>query len=205
MFRLLLNGEEVAADRDRADLLLDYFGDAGPVPEGYHVEEYHLEIDAETRDRLLDEQWPMGERFGELVALTIGHVLPGEAHGYKVKLANRLGMSSTDLSNLLAGWGVNAKRVTVFQALLKGHLIGDGLNTALGWAIVLPDLLRLDGAADRRDTLEAVCDGVEELLAREPQDPGPLGREDMAESEACEREDAEAALADKIDDSRGAP
>ena len=50
MFRLMYNGEEVDANRDRGELLLDWLGDALSVPEGYLVEEYHLDIDAETRE-----------------------------------------------------------------------------------------------------------------------------------------------------------
>ena len=197
MFRLTHNGEEVATNRDRAELLLDHFGDALSVPEGYHVEEYHLDIDAATREELLDESRPMGERLGMLVSMTIDHVLPGEVNGYKLKVSRRLGMSDTgtDLSVLQSGKGshaVNVRHAIVFKALHGGHHIGEGLNTALAWAIVLPDLLRL-GEGDRREVYEAVRDAVDLLIAREPRDPGPLGREDMAEGEECEREEAETA------------
>ena len=164
MFRLMYDDEEVAANRNRAELLLDHPG------EGYRVEEYHLDIDAETREELLDETRPMGERFGELVSMTIGHVLPGEANGYKLKVARRLGMSDTDLSVLLSGRGshaVNVRHAIVFKALHGARHIGEGLDTALAWAIVLPDLLRLGEGSDRREVYEAVRGAVDLLIARE--------------------------------------
>jgi len=190
MFRLTHNGEAVAANRDRDELLLDHLGTM-TIEEGYHVEEYHLDIDAATRDRLLDESRPMGERFGELVSMTIDHVLPGEANGYKLKVARRLGMSDTDLSVLQSGKGVNVRHAIVFKALHGASHIGEGLDTALAWAIVLPDLLRL-GEGDRGEVYEAVMDAADGLLAREPKDPGPPNWESRAEGEQCEGENAEA-------------